>query len=104
MGCTSVAGATSGWSARTTERLVRPVAAQPRQPCRDDRDDREAAESPADDGERGARERGDEAGLRRAELVRRADEDHVDGAHAAAERVGRRELDRRVAQDDADLI
>ena len=50
------------------------------------------ADAAKDHCERRARRRGEEARLHRAELVRGADEDHVDGGDAAAQRVGRGEL------------
>src|SRR5437773_2584864 len=57
-----------------------------------------------DDRGRGAEERGCDAGLEGAELVRRAEEDHLDREHAAAELVRRRERERRRADVHADHV
>ena len=51
-----------------------------------------------------AEPRGDKAGAEVAEFVRRADEEHVDRAHAAAHVIGRAELDDGGAHEDADHV
>ena len=82
---------------RDRPELVQPVDTGERgeQPPPDAGDDdrRDAAEH---DGRNGADQRRRDAGLEGAELVRRADEDHLHGVHAPAELVGRDERqDRR---------
>ncbi len=51
-----------------------------------------------------ADQRGDRAGAELAKLVGGADEDHVDGVDAAAHRIGRPQLDQRLADIDADHV
>src|SRR5258708_5733927 len=52
----------------------------------------------------GAEERGNQAGAELAELVRAADEEHMDGADAAAHVLGRGELHHGGAHEDAHRI
>ena len=92
----------SGGSSATGPQLVQPVDARKRReqppPEHRDPDRRDAADH---DSGYGADERRRDPGLERAELVRRADEDHLDRVHAPAELVRRDERQDRRAEDHA---
>src|SRR2546430_348789 len=67
-------------------------------------DDAEGCEAAPHDAQHGAEELGGEAGLERSQLVAEADENIMNGCHAAAERVGGQGLLQREADDDADVV
>src|SRR5438045_3791445 len=70
----------------------------------DDGRHRGGAKAAADDGKCGAGGGGDEAGFHCSALVRRAEEDLVDGAYPPAQLVGRPHLDDLLAHDNAYLV
>src|SRR6266446_3129149 len=85
-------------------RAIDPIAPELWQRRGDDPQHEERGHPAAHDREGRACDGGHEARLGGADLVGGADEDHVDAAHPAAERVGGGELDRRAAHHHAHLI